>query len=446
MRTPVISILLSFISISLIAQQPNKISPTDDFTEESFEDYLNQVLKQTPPPHKSSGFQSMDSIVEMRYDTTNNQWNNYSLITFKYNTQGKLTESSFNVSNNGTWQRGLNTFIFHDSNGLTQKDSTCYWSSGTNQWKPSSSSVLIYNSTGKITESIRRIWDNASHRWINSTKKEYTYNANQQKTTETFYSWDQLNQVWNETERLSFTYTSTGAVFEEIYHMWDNSTSQFVLFSKYQYYYNNTPRIDSVGWYNYNLTLSQWERGNRTEKFFYNSNDNLERHEHWIEDMSRGTFEVYNRTSATYDMNYNTADLIFSGINIYRVFHTLFPSQVNNMITEELRERAKLSAGNLSWFNDQKWIYYYSPFTISIRENSINVFSIYPNPAHDYIDIHLEKEGQYHLYLYNSNGTKLLEQAVIDGSRIDLSKFSEGAYLLKIQHDEQEHYEKIILE
>lgn len=75
---------------------------------------------------------------------------------------------------------------------------------------------------------------------------------------------------------------------------------------------------------------------------------------------------------------------------------------------------------------------------IAQKENGI----IYPNPTNGIVKIDLE--GIRKIIVINASGTKIIEQ--VDKSLIDLCKYSNGIYYIKIITDKEIRIEKVVLE
>jgi len=60
-------------------------------------------------------------------------------------------------------------------------------------------------------------------------------------------------------------------------------------------------------------------------------------------------------------------------------------------------------------------------------------FSIYPNPAEDYVQIALNKEGPESISISNMMGQVVIHGTLTaQSSRVDLSKLASGMYFIRI--------------
>lgn len=80
---------------------------------------------------------------------------------------------------------------------------------------------------------------------------------------------------------------------------------------------------------------------------------------------------------------------------------------------------------------------------LSVNNNSIDTFNIFPNPVSDILNISSNSIIQ-NLSIYNMNGQKVIETNT-SLKQIDISNFSSGVYLLKVVGENEEIiYKKIV--
>lgn len=73
----------------------------------------------------------------------------------------------------------------------------------------------------------------------------------------------------------------------------------------------------------------------------------------------------------------------------------------------------------------------------SIKKDANKVFSVYPNPANDYITIKTSISGVITVKIYDILGSLKQSLDVMNGDRVDISSLSKGAYVLKIEGNAQ---------
>ncbi len=70
-----------------------------------------------------------------------------------------------------------------------------------------------------------------------------------------------------------------------------------------------------------------------------------------------------------------------------------------------------------------------------LRETGVEV-KVYPNPTQDFVTIHFSKTMEKPMYMLFDLSGKLLVQKNIESTdaKIDMTRFAEGAYILKLNH------------
>ena len=83
--------------------------------------------------------------------------------------------------------------------------------------------------------------------------------------------------------------------------------------------------------------------------------------------------------------------------------------------------------------------------TMLPTENIESLFTVYPNPADNYLYIENLVPDNFTLYLYDSNGKLILTQVVSKTTRIDILWLSSGAYFLQAEYsDGRKEVKKIV--
>lgn len=78
-------------------------------------------------------------------------------------------------------------------------------------------------------------------------------------------------------------------------------------------------------------------------------------------------------------------------------------------------------------------------------KNFKDFFSIYPNPSSDFIIVENKTEENYDLFLYDINKNLILNESIYGNKKINISKYKNGTYLLKITNMNRTVIKKIIL-
>lgn len=82
--------------------------------------------------------------------------------------------------------------------------------------------------------------------------------------------------------------------------------------------------------------------------------------------------------------------------------------------------------------------YYIDDVSIEIKPTSINefsttnIFSFYPNPANDILNIRLNKIGNYTIQLFDVIGNIISNKIVLSNNVIDITNYSNGIYFIQL--------------
>jgi hypothetical protein len=79
-----------------------------------------------------------------------------------------------------------------------------------------------------------------------------------------------------------------------------------------------------------------------------------------------------------------------------------------------------------------------------VQESGLGSVILYPNPASDKIYLHVDKEGQYTLTIYNMQGLKAFEEVSFAGKELtaDISSLSSGYYYCVLKEKDGEFFTK----
>jgi hypothetical protein len=84
---------------------------------------------------------------------------------------------------------------------------------------------------------------------------------------------------------------------------------------------------------------------------------------------------------------------------------------------------------------------------VNIRRQNPNAeISLYPNPAGNEITLHTSGKELDFFELYDVSGRKIMAGTFAESTKLDLSSFENGAYLIKMQTSGAVSFKKLILE
>jgi hypothetical protein len=77
---------------------------------------------------------------------------------------------------------------------------------------------------------------------------------------------------------------------------------------------------------------------------------------------------------------------------------------------------------------------------LSLTDNSIGLFNVFPNPANDVLNI--ETEGDFSVSVLNTNGEEMVSN--LKSKSINVSNYNSGIYFVKLQNEKGVQVKKFI--
>ena len=107
----------------------------------------------------------------------------------------------------------------------------------------------------------------------------------------------------------------------------------------------------------------------------------------------------------------------------------------------------ELTGNNLSDFSGMSYGEVNIDFAaLSVNDAIASKFSVYPNPAKDFLTIDSRNINISSVNVFNVLGTKVLERKELNDNKLDVSSLSNGIYFLKISADNASVTKKFIVE
>jgi len=92
-------------------------------------------------------------------------------------------------------------------------------------------------------------------------------------------------------------------------------------------------------------------------------------------------------------------------------------------------------------------------FCVRIGESDYDIFTVYPNPATDELEIRFasDEETTYQIQLFDASGRLVYDKTHngtegLNTSKLNVSEFKRGLYLLQLKSGEHSQIQKVILE
>ncbi|MGM0619751.1 MAG: T9SS type A sorting domain-containing protein [Bacteroidota bacterium] len=266
--------------------------------------------------------------------------------------------------------------------------------------------------------------------WLLELEVFYTYN-NSGKLIEIEY-WNLEDSDLLLSMRNTMSYNESGQQTQsQTFYMMEGEE---VLFSETDFEYNNSGQlVNEIDW-SLNLTTLQLEKSSRTATEYNALGDILaETYFNW--DESSETWLEDDKDEYTYN-TIDFSDVLFP----YSVFmYEFIGVEMPNFTGKAVAEINGYTWVDNDWVQVENQIFYYSSIdasNVELTEN--NDFTVYPNPATDYITFSWAG-NQQHLLLevFKVDGVKMLEQQVSSGQNIQLENLESGVYLYKMKNENE---------
>lgn len=373
----------------------------------------------------------------------NNSWSNYYRITYTYDVNGNVltgleelwqTNAWVNASRltltwdasgdmltylEESWSAGIwvNSYIInftYDSNGNMLTQTSMHW---TDSWQNSYRYTWTYDSNGNMLTELDE--NGQGNTWVNSHRNTYTNDANGNRLTEVVEQWQ--SDSWANQYRETYTYDTNGNMLTELYEEWQSNS--WVNSERFTYTYdasgNMLTELDESWYYN------NWNN-NIKQNYTYDTNGNLLTllMQFWMS----GIWSDVNRSVYTYDSNGNSV----TGKNEIKQGDSWIPDMGFMFIYSQkkyidyISDSYRYEASFKSFLNG-----------VEIKNSNPGIFSVAPNPATDKIIIQAPVlTSPCYLSILDLNGRELLQQVLDQPStRVDISMFAKGVYLIKLTVD-----------
>jgi hypothetical protein len=430
---------------------------------------LKQDLKQQQPG-SGSLIQIFDSLYEWQWDTIQIAWRlSDKYIDMIYDANHNLKSCRVLGWAAGAWTNSM-TYKFTYDAGNNQTIMLCQlWNGST--WVDSWQYKDTYDANNNMTSELYQTWNGIS--WVNSWQYFFTYDPNNNQTSELFQSWNgsiwvdiwlyqyiydgsnnlitELYQVIGSDSTLEYysrtfnTYDAGNNLINELFQSWNDYDSIWV--NSYQHINTFNTNKKLVQELSQDWDGSNWIDGWKST-YTYDVNNNLmnELTQYWD-----GSIWVNSSRSAyTYDIHNNPSGELYqnwTGSTWVNRTQYLYLYDADNFM--------KISSYK-NWFEDGTEIrygdslYYYYHTVLGINDFMTYDRSliVYPNPGNGMLTI----SGSFvinSVEIYNSLGNLICSDVKLNGhssNEIDLSGYSKGLYVMKINSGSRTYTRKIFIQ
>lgn len=374
--------------------------------------------------------QRLDSIVDIIYNESSNQWDNYGRNEFTYDTEENISQytSDYWDDTDELWFAEEKQEYTYDTSGNVLKIITYeYYDADEGEWLDTFESEYTYDDNGLLTQCIYSGTAEFTDDWLTYGKDVYTYDVNNNMTQIYSYDWDEDFSEWLDSYKEDYTYDSNNNFTQILYSYWDEDSDQWISSDKDEFSYNvNGYLIEEIHFY-WDEYFSQWLSSTKYETSYdTNGNPTLELSFDWDEDL--GDWLYYDKYENTFDLSYNLSDLILPKLDDNYI---LYFQTMSNMITNDVSYEYIDDA----WVETFKGTFYYSEQTNVTGVSNItkNPIKVYPNPTSEFITIDFGID--YHnlnLELIDIQGKTIIKKKISNNEQINIEQLPTGLYFYKL--------------
>ncbi|NOR87482.1 MAG: T9SS type A sorting domain-containing protein [Bacteroidales bacterium] len=383
---------------------------------------------------------------------------------YTYNAQGNcVLIEDFGLNESNLMEPNARSAYSFDANGNMTTYTYIYWDEDLNDWLNFYKMEYSY-SNGLLTNGDMFIWDEELNAWDLMIKEEFTYDDEDRLTT--IVSLVDNNGIWEKEYKEEVTYNTAGYAYLWMDYDWNNNTSLWIPYSKDEDFFDVNGDVEMNLWSEWEEMMSLWQDLYKDE-YTYDANHQMitdiysefdEMTMQWnlwfkdeysydeygndflyiSSDWIGSDWVLWSKEELTFDYSIANDVVVYPNEYDYGFSHML--TEVNDYIWED------------SWTEDQQYIMYYSEKDVSgIADISNSNIQVYPNPSTGIFNIELSGFGQeFSISVLDFAGSVLEQEEVSNAinfkKSFDLSDYSKGVYLLKIDNGAYHDYQKIVIQ
>ncbi len=287
---------------------------------------------------------------------------------------------------------------------------------------------ISYDANGRTTDSITQTRYNCQP-LKNGNRYSYEYNKTGLKSTYTSYNWTAVG--WTPIRRTSFNYDSRKNLIEEVFE--NSDTNGLYIVNKFVYLYDEEVNLTESQEFRYideNWVKDSWIKyyyanSHLTERQYYSAKDTLDA-------LIKVDSLFYDEDLIVLEKQYSLMDGVRSLTNSTRRTYDKNKLMIKLDVSEIMIKDSTTTTTE----------YMYISANGSAVENNpaINIISISPNPAGDFITINLGntnptlKRGVDEVFIYNALGEMVMSVETLHATslRINISDLPKGMYFVKV--------------
>jgi hypothetical protein len=440
----------------------------------------SDTMKPFHPDELRNGKYLVDSTYFYFWDEDQNYWDNFerSHITSRdqFGNIKKVVVKGVRPDNQQWYDKQRFDAIYYDSVVL-QLWTGELWDAKAETWRMSDS---IYNNTGgKPVITWFKEWDESKFRFSRGKKVYYHYGETELLESEMVETFDTISGGWKNDHRIEYTYSEDGLLHQKTTKLWHDDGSftdslritnhydgaqqpQEVIHElwsenrnwqnskKTEYTYSPSGKPEQVYEYAWLANQRAWDK-RYFWRYSYNEAGQLEEvvQQYW-EDyyndwlfLTRTTHQYNAQGSRTESLQEFYDAFSFYWYNVSRLTNSYDENGNRLVYTFQLWDED--SEQWINYYKDENWWSFFEPS--SVFEAIAKKFSIFPNPANDFILINTEALfSPYNLKIFNSFGVPVLDLSLsAQNEKVDISNLPAGTYIIQLETDNQSEMKKLLV-
>jgi hypothetical protein len=339
----------------------------------------------------------------------------------------------------GNWQNSSYQTNTYDVSGYLTNSLTQSWDVPSLAWLNVSLNNFVNNPDGTANQSVFQMWDGVSA-WNDFSRSTYTYNTSKQVLTQVGETW--IIASWVTSSRTTNTYDGSGYKTLSLNESWNGAS----WVNSSQTIYTNNPDGTVNYWINQTYAGSSWNDFQRLTYTYSSGKVQTEVADEW----TSGNWLPKTKISYTYDGDGFVTNILSQ---LWDVGSSTWKDNSQDIYTNNPDGTAQQVVsqtwdGVSAWNNTDRLTFTYSQPTGVTELSDDENFTLYPNPAYDFITVKADKEISGSTYSFTDQAGKQVLSGKLndDITTINITSLVRGIYFLRIGKRSQDIYKVIKLE
>lgn len=337
-----------------------------------------------------------------------------SLTEFEYT--GNVVSGTMSSWNNSKWNEQVKFITY--LRGEASIDSAILFSydSISQGWQPQTKSLYLFEGELNTKDQVY-IADSLTGAWILYMESDYTYNSSGYLINEQLNVYDSESEQWTPIFKDDYYLSESGVTDSMINSMWIAGDDSWMALNKTAYFYNvdGDPEYDIDYYWGY--ITPEWTKSSKST-YLLNASGNVyfEEYLYWDDQTTDWA------PSTTY---------------------TIIYSDESKPLIEEYREWIPAME---EYIVEEKSFYAYDTPQPALTNLVERNFSVFPNPASDFITVKVKQPQNANIQLFDMSGKIIFNQDLnTETSTISVAHLKKGNYLAKISNNRETNSQVLIV-